>query len=123
MKPSNEQIKERCLLTPEEMAPILKNHPFNIFSKMLEAQHEKTRKEVEDEFNAKVAPPEVLEETIEARCQIARKEVAEEIYEEIICHMCYRLNPQHATMDNGIGCKSCEEKEYWCNHSGKDGGK
>jgi len=37
----------------------------------------------------------------------------EEVFEEIICPMCYRLNPQHATMDNGEGCHWCQEKEDW----------
>ncbi len=39
------------------------------------------------------------------------KEMTEELYKEVICPMCYRLNPQHATADNGIGCKSCEERQ------------
>lgn len=38
----------------------------------------------------------------------------EQIYEEVICPMCYRLNPQHKTMDYGKGCHSCEEREGWC---------
>jgi len=37
-----------------------------------------------------------------------------EVWDEIICPMCYRLNPQHATMDNGEGCHWCQEKEDWC---------
>ena len=41
------------------------------------------------------------------------KKVVGEIYEEIICPMCYRLNPQHATMDNGQGCKTCGEKQKY----------
>jgi hypothetical protein len=38
----------------------------------------------------------------------------EQLYEEVICPMCYRLNPQHKTMDYGKGCHSCEEREDWC---------
>ena len=38
----------------------------------------------------------------------------ERLWNEVICPMCYRLNPQHATADNGVGCKTCEGKELWC---------
>ncbi len=36
-----------------------------------------------------------------------------ELWDDVICPMCYRLNPQHATMDNGEGCHSCQEREDW----------
>jgi len=36
------------------------------------------------------------------------------VFEEIVCPMCYRLNPQHADMDYGKGCHWCQEKEDWC---------
>ena len=42
-----------------------------------------------------------------------RAETACNLFEEIICPMCYRLNPQHATMDNGKGCHYCQEREDW----------
>ena len=38
----------------------------------------------------------------------------EQLFEEMICPMCYRLNPQHASMDNGEGCHTCEDKERYC---------
>jgi len=44
----------------------------------------------------------------------AKKERAKELYEEFICPMCYRLNPQHATADYGMGCKTCSDKEFYC---------
>lgn len=40
------------------------------------------------------------------------------LYEElkeadrVICELCYRLNPHHATADYGVGCKSCEDREH-----------
>jgi len=42
-----------------------------------------------------------------------KKQIAFDLFEEMICPMCYRLNPQHATMDNGKGCHSCNEREDW----------
>ena len=42
------------------------------------------------------------------------QEKIREIWEEIICPMCYRLNPQHKSMDYGEGCHWCQEKEDWC---------
>ena len=30
----------------------------------------------------------------------------------VICKLCKRLNPQHATADYGRGCNSCEEREH-----------
>ena len=47
---------------------------------------------------------------------------ARELYEDIICPMCYRLNPQHATADYGVGCKACSEKEYHCGKSSSSNG-
>jgi len=52
----------------------------------------------------------------------ARAETAKELYEEFICPMCYRLNPQHAEMDNGVGCKTCADKESYLAPD-KEGGK
>lgn len=49
---------------------------------------------------------------VEAR-RTAKKQVACALFEEIICPMCYRLNPQHATMDYGKGCHYCQEREDW----------
>ncbi len=46
--------------------------------------------------------------------EITRQETARGLYDSVICPMCYRLNPQHATADHGVGCKSCAEKEVWC---------
>lgn len=43
----------------------------------------------------------------------AKKQIAHDLFEEIICPMCYRLNPQHASMDNGKGCHYCQEREDW----------
>jgi len=31
--------------------------------------------------------------------------------DEIICSLCYVVNPQHATADHGLGCKSCAGRE------------
>ena len=42
---------------------------------------------------------------------------APELYDEleeadgVICELCYIVNPQHATADYGVGCKSCEDRE------------
>jgi hypothetical protein len=46
----------------------------------------------------------------------ARKQERERmvtLWDEVVCPMCYRLNPQHASMDNGKGCLTCEEREDW----------
>ena len=45
--------------------------------------------------------------------EAGRLSMAKELFNEMICPMCYRLNPQHETMDNGKGCKTCQEKEEW----------
>jgi len=45
------------------------------------------------------------------------KQTVREIFEEIICPMCYRLNPQHAPSGDYKGCHSCQEKEKWCGQS------
>jgi hypothetical protein len=31
--------------------------------------------------------------------------------DEIICSLCYKVNPQHASQDYGVGCKSCQERD------------
>lgn len=43
----------------------------------------------------------------------AKKQLAYELFEEFICPMCYRLNPQHATIDDGQGCHYCHDREDW----------
>jgi len=43
-----------------------------------------------------------------------KQEAVRKVFEEIVCPMCYRLNPQHADMDYGKGCHWCQEKEDWC---------
>lgn len=58
----------------------------------------------------------------ESQLSTARAETAKELYEEFICPMCYRLNPQHAEMDNGVGCKTCADKEAYLAPD-KEGGK
>ena len=52
-------------------------------------------------------------EELKTQLSTARAETAKELYEEFICPMCYRLNPQHAEMDNGVGCKTCADKESY----------
>lgn len=47
----------------------------------------------------------------------AYRNVARTLFEKVVCPMCYRLNPQHATMDGGKGCHDCQEKEDWCGWS------
>ena len=41
----------------------------------------------------------------------------------VICEMCKRLNPQHATADYGKGCKWCEDREPRLNALAKAEGK
>lgn len=48
-----------------------------------------------------------------ASCQQEHDQMARELWDEVICPMCYRLNPHHATADNGIGCHWCQDKEDW----------
>jgi hypothetical protein len=64
----------------------------------------------------------VENEGLKAQLSTARAEIAKELYEEFICPMCYRLNPQHAEMDNGVGCKTCANKESYLAPD-KEGGK
>ena len=45
----------------------------------------------------------------DAECQ----QKLEALFDEMICPMCYRLNPQHESMDDGKGCHWCQEKEDW----------
>jgi len=51
---------------------------------------------------------------------LERERIACTLFEEIICPMCYRLNPQHALMDNGEGCHYCQEREDWQALRGKE---
>lgn len=46
-----------------------------------------------------------------------QRAMAEELYADVICPMCYMINPQHATADNGVACKSCQDKEGYCGKS------
>jgi hypothetical protein len=46
--------------------------------------------------------------------QNLEKDSLRKLFDTLICPMCYRLNPQHATMDNGKGCHSCKDRENWC---------
>ena len=64
----------------------------------------------------------VENEGLKKQLSTARAETAKELYEEFICPMCYRLNPQHAEMDNGVGCKTCANKESYLAPD-KEGGK
>jgi len=43
------------------------------------------------------ATPRLYEELLEA--------------DRVICELCKRLNPQHATADYGKGCNSCQDRE------------
>jgi len=53
-------------------------------------------------------------EWAEVSFKAGQEERAKALYENVICPMCYRLNPHHATADNGVGCKSCRDKEVYC---------
>lgn len=55
-----------------------------------------------------------VRELLEISFKAGQEERARELYEDVVCPMCYRLNPQHATADYGVGCKSCQEKEDYC---------
>ncbi len=79
------KLVEKCLLTPEEIVAVSSLPMRDMI------------KNVEDIVVAK-----------------ARQAVAEELFEKFICPLCYRLNPHHATADNEIGCKSCQDKEDYC---------
>ncbi len=48
-------------------------------------------------------------EILEAR----HKQEIVSLWDEVICPMCYRLNPQHADMDDGKGCHWCQDREDW----------
>jgi len=84
---------------------------------------------------AKIVPPDILEATIQMRIddaiklerekrqksdfiwqlqiEEAKRQRSYDLFEEIICPLCYRLNPQHADMDNGKGCHYCQERADW----------
>ena len=78
-----------------------------------EAKIERVKRDI---FNKTVQAAEHRERFV---IEQAKRETARQLYDEIICPMCYRLNPQHATMDNGKGCHTCEEKECWCKNLSK----
>lgn len=40
------------------------------------------------------------------------------LFDKFICPMCYRLNPQHATENQGKGCHTCVDREHWVNGVG-----
>jgi hypothetical protein len=65
----------------------------------------------EDEANAHLiaAAPELYKELVEA--------------DRVICELCYIVNPQHATADYGVGCKSCEDRDRRLVAIGKAEGK
>ena len=123
MEATKKEIIERCGLSPSTV-------------KLLEDMDEKTYKEIAREVIFLAKPiierdqAEVFHEVItplrdgvaeldkklkdrEADLIEAKRELAYDLFEEIICPMCYRLNPQHATMDNGEGCHYCHEREDW----------
>jgi len=41
------------------------------------------------------------------------KEILDNFIDKFACPMCYRLNPQHKSMDYGKGCHWCQDKEDW----------
>ncbi len=43
------------------------------------------------------------------------------LFDEMICPMCYRLNPQHKSMDYGAGCHWCQDREEWLEEFKKGG--
>lgn len=47
------------------------------------------------------------------------RDTARKLFDEFICPMCYKLNPQHKTENNGKGCYTCVDREYWVNGKGK----
>lgn len=88
-------------LTPEEKAKAFENYP------CLDPSFE-------DDYASEVAT--LLDaqdyKTISIKDAECRDQMVD-LWDEIICPMCYRLNPQHATMDYGKGCHSCREREDW----------
>ena len=42
------------------------------------------------------------------------------LWNEVVCPLCYRLNPQHETADRGKGCHWCQDKEDWMEQSLKE---
>lgn len=66
------------------------------------------------DFYLNLSIDEILSCLKDKECEAKLAETARALFDEIICPMCYRLNPQHASMDYGKGCHSCQEKENWC---------
>lgn len=50
---------------------------------------------------------------LEKLIEQARQETAREIWDQVVCPLCYRLNPHHAHENNGKGCNWCSEKEHY----------
>lgn len=46
-------------------------------------------------------------------CRAQVRKVVNVMYDEVVCPLCYRLNPHHATENNGRGCNWCQDKEDW----------
>lgn len=50
----------------------------------------------------------------EASYKAGEQAMAKRIFADVICPMCYRRNPHLATRNHGVGCKSCDEKGFYC---------
>jgi hypothetical protein len=40
-----------------------------------------------------------------------------ELWDDVVCPLCYRLNPHHASENKGKGCNWCGDKKYYTGQS------
>ncbi len=64
------------------------------------------------EFDA-ICEAQLKSSKLAAYLEEQKREMVKALFDDVICPMCYRLNPQHATMDNGVGCHWCSKKAYY----------
>ena len=105
------------LLSPKEKASVRFHARFGIGCP-LNATEKSITELVDKVAEAQLAKATELFEADLKALEEAHQDKIDEMFREIICPMCYRLNPNHATADNGVGCKSCEEKEGYCGKIG-----
>lgn len=64
--------------------------------------------------NVPVAKDTLVEQIAKLQAELeASKKKFEEFWDEQVCPLCYRLNPQHETMDDGKGCHWCVDKDRY----------
>ena len=102
----NDQQLDGIHVGAEEVEDVIKSNCFDKTGKSAIVQRVTA---VTIVFNRKVAKAQ--RDADVAWCEQAKADVAREIFEDIVCPLCYRVNPHHAQENKGKGCNWCQEKE------------